>query len=155
MSSHLVHLGHFSVYLPGHMLDRLDWYNMSICGKTEGVSWWKVGLGSSKAKNPRGRRPRGFLAVEPPEGQYSPGYPPRLFHILPFFCNPALVTGILLQPVLPLGSILVNINPPILQYWQCKSQYTREGFRQNEECIRENNTQEKKGFCVYITLYHS
>ena len=34
--------------------------------------------------------------------------PPRLFHILPFFCNPALVTGILLQPILPLGSIVVN-----------------------------------------------
>ena len=34
--------------------------------------------------------------------------PPRLFHILPFFRNPALVTGILLQPILPLGSIVVN-----------------------------------------------
>ena len=34
--------------------------------------------------------------------------PQRLFHILPLFRNPALVTGILLQPILPLGSIVVN-----------------------------------------------
>ena len=34
---------------------------------------------------------------------------PRLFHISPFFRNPGLVTGILLQPILLLGSILVNI----------------------------------------------
>ena len=36
---------------------------------------------------------------------------PRLIHILPFFCNLALVTGILLQPILPLGSIEMNIPP--------------------------------------------
>ena len=42
--------------------------------------------------------------------------PPRLFHVLPIFCNPALVTGILLEPILPLGNIEVNIPPRLLQY---------------------------------------
>ena len=37
--------------------------------------------------------------------------PKRPFNILPFIRNPALVTGILLQPILSLGSILMNIPP--------------------------------------------
>ena len=54
-------------------------------------------------------RPLGFLALELPRDNIHQDTPKRLFHILPFFRNPALVTGILLQPILPLGSILVNI----------------------------------------------
>ena len=60
----------------------------TICGKAYGPSgfWPWNSLGTIFTRIPQ----KGF------------------FHILPFFRNPALVTGILLQPILPLGSILVN-----------------------------------------------
>ena len=104
---------------------------MTICGKAEGIPWWILSLGSSKAKNPKVRMPPRVFGLRTSRGNIFTRIVPRLFHILPFFRNPALVTGILWQPILPLGSILVNIPPRLLQYWQCLSHYAREGFKKN------------------------
>ena len=70
-----------------------------------GLYWWILSLGSFKAKNPRGHRPQGFWPWKLPRDNIHQDTP-RLFHILPFFCNPALVSGILLQSILPIGSIV-------------------------------------------------
>ena len=93
----------------------------TICGKAEGISWWILSLGSSKDKNLRCCSPQGpkVFGLGTSRGTIFTRIPPRIFHILPFFCYLTLVTGILLQPILPLGSILMNIPPWHLQYWQC------------------------------------
>ena len=47
--------------------------------------------------------------------------PLRLFHLLPFFCNPALVTGILLQTILPLSRVLAKCIPLGAAHWGMRS----------------------------------
>ena len=49
-------------------------YHGTFFGKAK-VVWWMLSLGIYKAKNPRGRRPQGLLALEPPKGQHSPCHP--------------------------------------------------------------------------------
>ena len=62
-----------------------------------------------QGQQPEGPQAPSVFGVGTSRGTIFTRIPPRLFHILPFFRNPALVTGILLQPILPLGSIVVNI----------------------------------------------
>ena len=60
--------------------------NDTICGKAEGVYWWILSLESSKAKNPRGRRPKGFFGLGASWGTIFTRIPLRRFeNILRFF----------------------------------------------------------------------
>ena len=61
-----------------------------------------------QGQHPEGLQAPRVLGLRTSRGTIFTRIPLRLFQILPFFCNPALLTAILLQPILPLGSIVVN-----------------------------------------------
>ena len=94
-----------------------EFYNFwTMCGKSEGVSWWMESLGKSQSQNSRGCRPRGFWLWDFPR-DFIHHDTPRLFHTFSFFCHPWLVKRDLFQPMHSLGSIMVIIPAMDVQYW--------------------------------------
>ena len=114
----LVLLGYlcFSFYCCFYQHTSIGWYNM---WKSRGGILVNIVPRKFQGIKPEGPQAPRVFGLATSRGTIFTRIPPRLFHILPFFNNPSLVTEILLQPILPLGSIVVNIPPWLLQYWQC------------------------------------